>query len=184
VLGDTAYGSGPVCAELSLREVRVLAPVPEGYLAEGRLGKRDFRIDLDAAIVTCPAGQKAPVRTHVSGTRRARFPKATCDACQLRDRCVEPIKRAKTIVLAPDEGPLIAARQALDHPPTAEHLRRSRPRIERPLGLLVHRYGARKSRYMGTSKAQLQAAWAAAPINLNPIGHHLTAQPARNPTSP
>jgi hypothetical protein len=46
------------------------------------------------------------------------------------------------------------------------------------LGLLVHRYGARKSRYIGSAKARLQAAWAAALVNLNPIGHRLALQAA------
>jgi hypothetical protein len=72
---------------------------------------------------------------------------------------------------------LIAARRALDDPPTAEHLRRTRPRVERLLGLLAHRYNARKSRYIGTRKARLQAAWTAALVNLNPIGRHLASQP-------
>jgi hypothetical protein len=36
-------------------------------------------------------------------------------------------------------------------------------------------YGARKSRYIGAAKARLQAAWAAALVNLNPIAHTLTA---------
>ena len=45
-------------------------------------------------------------------------------------------------------------------------------------GLLAHRYGARKSRYIGSAKARLQAAWAAALVNLNPIGHRLTAHSA------
>ena len=31
-----------------------------------------------------------------------------------------------------------------------------RPRVERLLGLLAHRYGARKSRYIGSDKARLQ----------------------------
>jgi hypothetical protein len=73
---------------------------------------------------------------------------------------------------------LIAARQALDDPLIAEHLRRTRPRVERLLGLLTHRYKARKSRYTGTGKARLQAAWTAALVNLNPIGRHLTARTA------
>jgi Transposase DDE domain group 1 len=34
-------------------------------------------------------------------------------------------------------------------------------------------YGARKSRYIGTKKATVQASWAAALVNLNPIGQHL-----------
>jgi hypothetical protein len=68
---------------------------------------------------------------------------------------------------------LIAARHALADPVTAAHLRHTRPRIERLLGLLAHRYGARKSRYIGSDKARLQANWAAALVNLNPIGRHL-----------
>jgi hypothetical protein len=35
--------------------------------------------------------------------------------------------------------------------------------------------GPRKSRYIGSAKARLQAAWAAAVVNLNPIARHLAA---------
>ncbi|MDP9433822.1 MAG: transposase [Actinomycetota bacterium] len=45
VLGDTAYGMGPVRAELADRGVDVLALLPEPPVADGRLGKRDFTID-------------------------------------------------------------------------------------------------------------------------------------------
>lgn len=178
VLGDTAYGSGPVRAELADRDVEVLAPVPVARVAQGRLGKRDFVIDTDAGEVTCPAGQVAPIGTAPSGERRAIFARAVCGACPLRDRCLGPKTPHKKLVLAPDQELLIAARQALDDPATAEHLRRTRPRIERLLGLLAHRYGARKSRYLGRAKARLQAAWAAALVNLNPIARHLAAQTA------
>ena len=173
ILGDTAYGTGPVRAELAEREVGVLAPVPEAPLKEGRLSKREFEIDIGAAAVTCPAGQLAPIRTEPSGQRRASFAKAACDACPLREQCVTPAKGRRQLLIASEEEHLIAARQALDDPETAEHLRRTRPRIERLLGLLAHRYGARKSRYLGQAKAELQAAWAAANVNLNPIGRHL-----------
>jgi Transposase DDE domain/Transposase domain (DUF772) len=178
LLGDTAYGVGPVRAELAERDVDVLAPVPEGHGNEGRLAKRDFQIDLAAATVSCPAGQTAPIRTEPSGQRRATFAKAICDACPLRERCVAPARGTRQVLIAPDEELLIAARQALEDPETAEHLRRTRPRIERLLGLLAVRYGARKSRYFGRAKARLQAAWAAALVNLNPIARHLAAQTA------
>jgi len=49
VLGDTAYGNGPVRAELADRNVQVLAPVPEGKVVENRFGKHDFAIDLEHA---------------------------------------------------------------------------------------------------------------------------------------
>jgi hypothetical protein len=175
VLGDSAYGVGPVRAELADRGVEVLAPLPPVTVHPGRLAKRDFRIDLDAGTVTCPAGAIAAIRAEPSGQRRARFAKAGCDVCARRDRCVTPARGDRTILLAAEEELLIAARRALDDPETAEHLRRTRPRVERLLGLLAHRYYARKSRYYGTGKARLQAAWTAALVNLNPIGQRLAA---------
>lgn len=177
LLGDTAYGTGPVRAELAQRDVDVLAPVPEGHVKPGRLAKRDFHIDLAAGTVTCPAGHSARIRTEPSGQRRAAFAKPVCAGCPLRARCTTA-RGDRQILIAPDEAFLIAARQALDDPETAEHLRRTRPRIERLLGLLAVRYGARKSRYFGQAKARLQAAWAAALVNLNPIARHLAAQTA------
>jgi transposase len=178
ILGDTAYGTGPVRAELDERSVAVLAPVPEAPAKGDRLLKRDFAIDIELGTVSCPAGQLAEIRTEPSGQRRARFAKAGCDRCPLRGRCVQPAQGCRTILLAPEEELLLAARQALNDPDNAEHLRRTRPRIERLLSLLAHRYRARKSRYRGRRKATLQAAWTAALVNLNPIGARLAAQTA------
>lgn len=178
LVGDTAYGAGPVRSELVDREVDVLAPVPEAPVPEGRLAKRDFRIDPEAGTVTCPAGHTTSIRTLPSGNRTATFSRSLCRDCPLRARCLGPRTTHKVLAIAPQEELLIAARQALDDPMTAEHLRHTRPRIERLLGLLVHRYGARKSRYIGSAKARLQASWAAALVNLNPISHQLAAQAA------
>jgi transposase len=175
ILGDTAYGNGPVRAQLAAIDVDVLAPVPTSAARQGRLAKHDFQIDLGAGRVSCPAGRHASIRTEPSGARRAGFAKKACDACSLRERCVTPAEGRRQILIAPEEELLIAARQALNDDRTAEHLRRTRPRIERLLGLLAHRYGARKSRYIGANKARLQAAWAAALVNLNPIASHLSS---------
>lgn len=173
LVGDTAYGNGPVRSELAQRGVDVLAPVPEAPVPEGRLVKRDFQIDLQAGIVSCPAGHSAPIQIQPSGERRALFSKAVCRGCPLRRRCIGPRTVQKKLRIAPHEELLVAARRALDDQVAAEHLRRTRPRIERLLGLLVHRYGARKGRYIGSAKSRLQAAWAAALVNLNPIGRQL-----------
>jgi transposase len=177
VLGDTAYGNGPVRAELAERDVDVLAPVPEGKIVEGRLGKHDFEIDLDGGTVTCPAGQTVQIGTSKSGSRGANFTRGMCGSCPLKAACC-PGRARRQVNLSEHEDLLLAARQALADPDTAEHLRRTRPRIERLLGLLAGRYGARKSRYIGRAKARLQAAWAAALVNLNPIGRRLAAHSA------
>jgi hypothetical protein len=175
VLGDTAYGTGPVRAELAERDVDVLAPVPEGKIVEDRLAKRDFNIDLDAGAVTCPAGHTVTISTSKTGFRGANFTREMCRRCPLKAACC-PGRPRRQVNLGEHEDLLIAARQALADPATAEHLRRTRPRIERLLGLLAARYGARNSRYIGRRKARLQAAWAAALVNLNPIGRLLAAQ--------
>jgi transposase len=177
VLGDTAYGNGPVRAELAERDVDVLAPVPEGKIVAARLGKRDFQIDTDAGTVTCPAGHTVTISTSKKGFRGANFTRDMCRDCPLKAACC-PGRPRRQLNLGEHEDLLIAARQALADPDAAEHLRRTRPRIERLLGLLAARYGARKSRYIGRAKARLQAAWAAALVNLNPIGRHLAAHTA------
>jgi Transposase DDE domain/Transposase domain (DUF772) len=174
ILGDTAYGNGPVRAELADRNVDVLAPVPEGEIVEGRVGKRDFIIDPAAGTVTCPAGHAAMITTSKKGVRTARISRKACRVCPVKDQCC-PGRESRQIALGEHEELIVAARQALDDPDTAAHLRHTRPRIERLLGLLAVRYGARKSRYIGTNKARLQASWAAALVNLNPIGQHLAA---------
>jgi transposase len=178
VLGDTAYGTGPVRAELAERGVDVLAPLAPGAVKPGHFGKRDFEIDLSAGLVRCPAGQSATIRTEPAGQRRASFAKSVCDSCPSRARCVAPGRGRRSIQIEAHEHFMLAARRALEDPATAEHLRRTRPRVERLLGLLAHRYRARKSRYIGTRKARLQAAWTAALVNLNPIARQLNTQAA------
>lgn len=71
-----------------------------------------------------------------------------------------------------------AALRALSDPAEREHLHRTRPRIERLLGLIVYRYHARNSRYLGGRKSALQAVWTATLDNLHPIGAALRAQTA------
>ncbi len=180
VLAFLAVSAGGMAIGLELadRGIEVLAPVRETPARDGRLGKRDFDIDLDSGTVICPAGHRAPIRTQPSGQRRALFSRAACGSCPLRSRCIGPRMVQKKLWLAPDEELLAAARHALEDPVSAEHVRRTRPRIERLLGLLAHRYGARKSRYIGSAKARLQALWAAALVNLNPIGQRLASQNA------
>ena len=175
IVGDTAYGNGVVRAELAERRVDVLAPVPEGEILEGRVGKRDFTIDPAAGTVTCPAGHTATITTSKKGVRTARISRAACGACPLKAQCC-PGRPSRQIALGEHEELMIAARQALNDPDTAAHLRHTRPRIERLLGLLAVRYGARKSRYIGKAKATLHASWAAALVNLNPIAQHLAPE--------
>jgi transposase len=176
ILGDTAYGNGKVRAELAEREVEVLAPVPAPP-PTGRFTKDEFTVDLEAEAVTCPTGRVAPLSPPDRKRQRtAHFRISDCRPCPLRAQCTSADRRSVT--LSEHEDLLQAARLALEDEETKEHLRRTRPRVERLLGLLAHRYGARKARYLGRRKAEMQAAWAAALVNLNPIGAALRAEAA------
>jgi transposase len=176
ILGDTAYGNGKVRAEMAGREVEVLAPVP-APAPTGRFAKDEFAVDLEAETVTCPAGRAARLSPPDRKRQRtAHFRVSVCRPCPLRGRCTSRDQR--NVTLSGHEDLLQAARLALEDQETREHLRRTRPRVERLLGLLAHRYGARKARYLGRAKAEMQASWAAALVNLNPIGAALAAEGA------
>ena len=178
LLGDSAYGDSETREQLQERKVEVLAPVPEPPPTAGRIGKRDFRIDLQAGTVTCPAGHRTRIGPpQRDGRRTAIFPDRLCHACALKLRCA-PGRRGRKLDLRRREDLLQAGREALKDPPAREYLRRTRPLIERLLGLLTHRYHARKSRYRGKRKAAFQAAWTAVVVNLHPIAAALRAQPA------
>jgi hypothetical protein len=80
-----------------------------------------------------------------------------------------PAPLAKRSRFERQEAFVIAARKALDDSTAAEHWRRTGSRIERLVGLLARRSGARQSCYIGAPKARLQARWSAALVNLNPL---------------
>src|SRR6266536_1131788 len=191
VIGDTAYGNVEVREEFEQRSISVLAPVHSSSPKDGTIAKEEFAIDLARETVTCPRGKTAPIyksrprrlnatlrpsRPKASGDRVARFSRSDCEPCPLRQRCSPGGQR--DIRISRREDLRQAALQALSDPTQRDHLKRTRPRIERLLGLVVYRYRGRKSRYLGKRKSTLQAVWTAVLVNLHPIAAALRAQAA------
>jgi hypothetical protein len=180
VIGDTAYGNVEAREEIEQRQVEVLAPVHSTSPKDAAIPKERFVIDLDSDTVTCPEGKTTPIykpranRKTTSGERVARFAREDCEPCPLRQRCAPGGQR--DIRIRRREDLRQAALQVLSDPAQREHLYRTRPRIERLLGLIVHRYQGRKSRYLGARKSAFQAVWTAVLVNLHPIGAALRAQ--------
>ncbi|MBV9726966.1 MAG: transposase [Gammaproteobacteria bacterium] len=152
VIGDTAYGNVEARELLEQRQVAVLAPVHSSSPRDGTIAKDEFKIDLESDTVTCPQGHTTPIykpranRRTTNGERVARFAREDCEPCPLRPSCAPGGQR--DIRIRRREDLRQAALQALADPAESEHLNRTRPRIERLLGLIVHRYHARKSRYL------------------------------------
>jgi transposase len=182
VIGDTAYGNVEARELLEQRSVEVLAPVHSSSPKDGTIPKDEFAIDLETDTVTCPQAHTAPIykprrnRPNPTGERVARFARADCEPCPLRARCAPGGQR--DIRIRRREDLRQAALRVLSDPAEREHLNRTRPRIERLLGLIVHRYRGRKSRYLGARKSTFQAVWTAVLVNLHPIGAALRAQTA------
>ena len=182
VIGDTAYGNIEVREELERRSVSVLAPVHSTSPKNGTIPKDAFEIDLEADTVTCPQGNTRPIykprrnRRSDTGVRVAQFLESDCEPCPLGERCAPTGGRRIRITRREDLRQ--AGLRALADPSEREHLKRTRPRIERLLGLIVHRYQGRRSRYLGSRKSEFQALWTAVLVNLHPIGGALRAQAA------
>jgi transposase len=181
VIGDTAYGNLEVREQLEQRQTKVLAPLHFTRTADaGTIDKDEFTIDLVNEQVTCPQGKTAqitkprPSGPRADGTRTARFALHDCEPCALREHCAPGGRR--NIRINRREDLRQAAQRELADPAQLAHLKQTRPRIERLLGLIVYRYHARTSRYNGARKTALQAAWTATLVNLHPIGTALRTQ--------
>jgi len=130
--------------------------------AGGRFAKDQFTLDFDAGHLTCPAGAVMPFEAG----RTVRFPKATCAACPLRQRCTTS-STGRSVSIHPDEGLLTELRQRQQTPEGREELR-ERVRVEHALAHVGHWQG-RRARYLGTRKNLLDLRRVAVVHNLHII---------------
>ena len=166
LLGDMAYSDGDVREAVEAEGVELVAKVPPVTNA-GRFPKTDFTVDLEAGMVTCPAGETTSdarkVKDHKGRQADAyRFDAATCAACPLRDQCTTG-KGGRQIVVGRHHARIEAARAAQADPDTKALLRR-RPKVERKIDHLQD-LGMRKARFRGRRKTLLQALLAATVAN-------------------
>jgi hypothetical protein len=173
VYGDSAYGTGPLLASLAAvgidPRVKVQAPVaPRGHFS-----KDQFRIDLAAGTVTCPAKRTAPIVYNANPCHRhhgqASFGPA-CVSCPLRGRCTSAAA-GRTITITAYEHQLAAARARQADPDRAADYRATRPKVERKLAHLVRRrHGGRRVRVRGLAKVTADFNLLATAVNLARLG--------------
>jgi hypothetical protein len=113
--------------------------------SSGRYAKDQFTIDFDAGQLTCPAGAAMPFEPG----KTVRFPKGTCAACPLRERCTAS-SNGRSVAIHPDEELLAELRQRQKTPEGREELR-ERVKVEHALAHVGHWQG-RRARYNGTRK--------------------------------
>jgi hypothetical protein len=165
VYGDSAYGTGAHLAWLDTQGfvpmVKTQVPTAPG----GRFAKDQFRIDLQAQTVTCPARVTVAIRSARRGGGRARFGVA-CSVCPLRAACTAS-SRGRVVAVHPHEAALAAARARQGDPAWLADYRATRPKVERKLAhLLRRRHGGRRARVRGLFRVAQDFKLLAAATNL------------------
>ncbi len=164
VYADAAYGSGELLGTLETAGAELRIKVQPAVAPGGRFSKDEFSIDTEAATVTCPAGQVAPLRTRRHGSV-ATFG-AACAACPLAVRCTTS-KAGRSIRVGPHEAALARAREARHDPAWQADYRAIRPKVERRIAQIVRRrHGGRRARVRGRPKVAADFALLAAAVNL------------------
>jgi Transposase DDE domain len=165
IYGDSAYGTGTHLAWLDHHGLTPMITTQLPTAPGGRFAKDQFRIDLAAGTVTCPARVTAPILPASRGGGRARFGTA-CSVCPLRQTCTTSI-RGRVVAIHPQEAELAAARTRQRDPAWLADYRATRPKVERKLAhLLRRRHGGRRARVRGLVRVAQDFKLLAAAVNL------------------
>ena len=163
VLGDAAYGSGPVRSNLADAQHRaVIKPIPLGrnpHLGDDQYNRDDFRIDYQARTVTCPN----EVTVSISAAGRANF-RGRCGGCPTRERCTTAA-RGRTFTLGDYDEFLAQARAQWRDGADLGDYQKYRPMVERSIAWLVSN-GHRRLRYRGVERNRIALSTRAAVLNL------------------
>lgn len=143
---DRGYVASPVVGEIIAAGVAVLCKPWVPHNGE-RFTKADFKLNLRALTITCPAGEVEPIRP---GTV-VEFDSEACAHCDLRSLCTMSTSgRGRLVRIAEDEALQQRLRKLISTPRGRRRLR-ERVSIEHSLGRISRRQG-RRARYRGVRK--------------------------------
>ena len=160
-LADEGYYSSTELKACEDDDIKAYVPVPEGngrLEKAGRFSLKNFSHDPAADAYRCPAGELLrPMEgrwTNASGRVEIRYAsrKATCDACQLRARCLSPKARYRTIGRWEHEDVLERHRARMQG--ARELMRRRSGIVEHPFGTIKCRAGYRHFLVRGFNKVR------------------------------
>jgi hypothetical protein len=162
-------------AYLSSELVRERPPELEVYCKAWRVTngerfpKTEFALDWERGLMRCPAGALMPFE--VGGV--VRFPKKTCQACPLRERCTKSKSGGRSVSIHPDERLLEELRKRQGTSAGRKKLR-ERVGVEHSLAHIGHWQGSR-ARYRGVRKNLFDLRRSAVVHNLHVIARTIPA---------
>lgn len=184
LVGDMAYGTGDVRAEVAQAGARVVAKVPRTPTRDGSASTTSPSTCRTLTGLRRPVPPEwSPPRCAATAATTAVAPGPHCSSRPARAvlaRCVGGAG-PRTLMLNHHEGLLQQARAAEQGPRVRRKLRR-RPVIERKIAHFK-RHGMGKARWVGRRKVELQARLTATLVNLERLfvlDGFATQQPARH----
>lgn len=161
VYGDTGYSSAQLRGDLQREgHAAVIKCHPLSMAVPGGFSIDDFEVDEGAGVLTCPAGNTAPI----SAKGRASFERY-CAGCPLRERCTRS-KRGRVVTI--DSAYLInrSARRHFADPAVRADYNANRPTVERIHAQMKRKMNSAKVRYRGIAKNAMYYSAIAATWNL------------------
>lgn len=168
---DGAYISAEKLVEAQAEGREIIGPAPGApHNNGGRFTTEDFQITVEDRQAICPAGhqntQCSRLEEGQSGKVTYRFEWSTfCADCPLRDKCVAPSQKHRTMVVGEHHTALQTRRQEQKEDAFKERLKH-RNAIEGTQSELVRAHGLRHARYRGLAKTKLQCHLAGAACNV------------------
>jgi hypothetical protein len=160
VLGDSAYGTGPMLAGLAAAgHAALIKPWPTRSLIPGGFSTADFVVDQAAGTLTCPAGHTV---TLTPVKKAAKFGDR-CTGCALRARCTTR-PRGRTVLIGEHDALQRAHRARASSEDFQTAYRRHRPMVERSIAWLTR--GNRRVPYRGIARNDAWLHLRVAAINL------------------
>lgn len=157
---DRAYVNSTLVDDVLARKGEVICK-PWSTKNKKQFPKSDFKLDMRARTITCPADQVA--RFELGST--VEFDPDVCDHCSLRAQCTTAeLGNGRTVSIAENERLQHRLRKRIATPGGREQLRK-RTRVEHRLAHVSRRQGPR-ARYIGTRKNTFDLRRAAAIQNI------------------
>ena len=168
---DRGYINAPIVNDIVGRGGDIICrPWKINRNTKGNFSKADFRLNMRAMTITCPAGQTESI----SPGRPVEFEPETCCHCPLRAQCtVSSVERGRTVSIGENERLQQRLRKQAATPAGRNKLR-ERVVVEHKLAHIVQRQG-RRARYFGTRANLYDLRRASAIQNLETVQRKLAA---------
>ena len=167
---DGAYISAQKLVEAQAQGREIIGPAQPAPHKDGRFSTAEFHIQVEARTAVCPAGKTSTQCSRLveaaGGKVSYRFEFGIqCHDCPLRERCVGPDQRHRTLVVGEHHTALQARRQEQQTEAFQQRMKH-RNAIEGTQSELVRAHGLRRARYRGLAKVKLQNYFIGAACNV------------------